>query len=708
LTKDAATTLVFTNNGGAPNADDATPVGCTASDNLPTGLAVGLSADTNSCAITGMPTTANATAVTVTVTATNASGSGNATVTLTVADAASLVAPALTDLVTRELTKDAAINLVFTNNGGAPNADDATPVGCTASNNLPTGLAVGLSADTNSCAITGSPATASATPVTVTVTATNASGNDNATVTLTVANPQTPLTAPALTNLGTRTLTTNTLADDIVFDNTGGAPNTTGVSTTGCAATGLPPALAAELTATLTTNGTSCALTGTPTTTTSDVTVTVTATNVNGSSMATVILTIVDGTSILTPPAQTPTLTAGTAIAANAPILIPTGSQTLAANSCAFVTTTGSGGSATTTNVSTLDGLSIATDTGTATGSAAPPAGCRITGTPAAAASPSIADRTYTITATGANGGSFTTTLTVSLRTNSDGPILPAERLTATATVGIDLMPPLTIANADVGADIASCAFLDADNNDEEVTTLKGLTVAVASAGRACQITGSPTTATVEALTVRARAAPTMVGAMDGVLSDATITITVTGVTAPVLPTPTNTAIDATIATAIAPITLTNTNSNNPAALVAGSCVLVSNTGDILDTLAGPGTGGDSSSGDGSGAKDGAGPGSRGGSGPRYTSNGLTLTTDVADNACTVTGTPTMLGDTVLRIRADKGTDTSNVITLTFTVERQDDMLTFNFETVTIIEGAVTKRFGDDSFSVPVIATSGE
>ena len=189
LTKDTATNIVFANTGGAPNADDATTVGCTASTNLPPGLTVGLSANKLSCAITGAPSTVNATAVTVTVTATNATGTDNATVSLTVADTPTptLAAPVLANIGTRALTKDTATTLAFTNTGGAPNADDATTVGCTASTNLPPGLTVGLSANKLSCAITGAPTAVNATAVTVTITATNATGNDTATVVLTVA-----------------------------------------------------------------------------------------------------------------------------------------------------------------------------------------------------------------------------------------------------------------------------------------------------------------------------------------------------------------------------------------------------------------------------------------------------------------------------------------------------------------------------------------
>ena len=76
-------------------------------------------------------------------------------------------------------------------------------------------------------------------------------------------------------------------------------------------------------------------------------------------------------------------------------------------------------------------------------------------------------------------------------------------------------------------------------------------------------------------------------------------------------------------------------------------------------------------------------------------------------SGCTITGTPTDLGSTVLRIRADNGTYTSNIITLTFTVERQANTLTFTFEPPTSVN-TVTNTFGDADITIPVTATSAE
>ncbi|MCA8838267.1 MAG: putative Ig domain-containing protein, partial [Proteobacteria bacterium] len=233
-----------------------------------------------------------------------ACGGGSKAAATTPTPTPTLAAPALTDLGVQMLTKDVAgANLVFANTGGAPNADNATPVGCTASANLPAGLAVGLSANKLSCAITGTPSAVTDAAVTVTVTATNATGSDNATVALTVTATPPPVTtpdAPVLADLvGTRTLTKDVAVDDLVFDNSGGSPNAATATVAGCMVTGLPAGLStpllADLSATLTADGTSCAITGTPTAATAGgatVTLTVTATNDTGSSMAVVAVTV--------------------------------------------------------------------------------------------------------------------------------------------------------------------------------------------------------------------------------------------------------------------------------------------------------------------------------------------------------------------------------------------------------------------------------
>ncbi|MCA8837439.1 MAG: hypothetical protein K8963_06275, partial [Proteobacteria bacterium] len=62
----------------------------------------------------------------------------------------------------------------------------------------------------------------------------------------------------------------------------------------------------------------------------------------------------------------------------------------------------------------------------------------------------------------------------------------------------------------------------------------------------------------------------------------------------------------------------------------------------------------------------------------------LTLTTDVTRNACTIDSTPDTLGTATLRIRADVGAFMSNVVTLTFTIERQSNDITIAPATASI------------------------
>ncbi|MCA8838418.1 MAG: hypothetical protein K8963_11305, partial [Proteobacteria bacterium] len=126
---------------------------------------------------------------------------GSSSPAATPATPTTLAAPVLANLADQTLTVDVALPaaLVFANTGGgALLANDATPTaGCAASANLPTGLAVTRTTNTNSCQITGTPATITTAPVTVTVTATNATGSDTADVALTVAAATT--TGPTLT-----------------------------------------------------------------------------------------------------------------------------------------------------------------------------------------------------------------------------------------------------------------------------------------------------------------------------------------------------------------------------------------------------------------------------------------------------------------------------------------------------------------------------
>ncbi|MCA8836679.1 MAG: putative Ig domain-containing protein, partial [Proteobacteria bacterium] len=120
-----------------------------------------------------------------------------------------LTAPDLTDQAAQTFTAGVALPaaVVFVNAaGGALLADDAVPAaGCLASAELPEGLAVLRTTDTDSCRIIGTPAVGSVGVYLVTVTAVNSAGTDvtPAAVTITVA-PATPVVSVPFNSLGTR------------------------------------------------------------------------------------------------------------------------------------------------------------------------------------------------------------------------------------------------------------------------------------------------------------------------------------------------------------------------------------------------------------------------------------------------------------------------------------------------------------------------
>ncbi|MCH9662245.1 MAG: Ig-like domain-containing protein [Gammaproteobacteria bacterium] len=469
------------------------------------------------------------------------------------------------------------------------------------------------------------------------------------------------LTAPSLTSLDAFTLTKDAVADTLVFANAGGAPQTGG-----CTAVGLPDGLVAGLSA----NGESCAISGAPSAVTSGVvTVMVTAVNTAGRSVANVMLTVVAEPAVATllAPATAPTLTVGAVIAGTEAIVISAGAHSLVADSCTFVAASQS--PAVGESLARLDGLTITTSAGGAAGTD----GCLIAGTLTPATALDAAERTYTVRARGAVGEGATVTLTVTLTVKvllaTRPPMLPVVDVTANAVDGVALAATLTVANAEGGADITECYFLDGSNDDAQVTDLDGLAIEAAEDGRACLITGTPLGAGVKTLKIRARSADDM--------DEATVIITVVATVSPVLAVAPAT-VDATLNTMIETITIRNNTATTP--LRAGSCVLVSDTGVVLRELANTNT--DSS-----------------GGGSDYTVNGLTLATDVEANACTVGGVPDTRGDNILRVRADIDGRMSNVVVLTFTV-RQDERIGF-------VDDGVVKIYGDLPFVYVATADSG-
>jgi PKD repeat protein len=131
------------------------------------GLPAGLSVNSGTGLISGTPTSAGTS--TVTLSATNGAGSGNATLTLTIAAAP---APAITSATTASGTVGAAFSYQIT----ATNAP--TSYGAA-------GLPAGLSVNSGTGLISGTPSSAGTS--TVTLSATNGGGTGSATLTLTVA-----------------------------------------------------------------------------------------------------------------------------------------------------------------------------------------------------------------------------------------------------------------------------------------------------------------------------------------------------------------------------------------------------------------------------------------------------------------------------------------------------------------------------------------
>ncbi len=147
-----------------------TLTGCTVSPALPAGLSLA----TTTCAISGTPT-ATQTATNHTVIAANATGSITSTISITV----NPVSPTSLTYTGSPFTFTRGTAITNLTPTFAPSGVNITS--CTANPALP----AGLSLDTTTCAISGTP-TASQTATNHTITASNAGGNATATISVTV------------------------------------------------------------------------------------------------------------------------------------------------------------------------------------------------------------------------------------------------------------------------------------------------------------------------------------------------------------------------------------------------------------------------------------------------------------------------------------------------------------------------------------------
>nr|MCA8837204.1 hypothetical protein [Pseudomonadota bacterium] len=363
--------------------------------------------------------------------------------------------------------------------GGGASAGAATQVVtlCTIVPDLPGGLAIDVSADGRSCALSGTPAQVAA-PTVYTVTAANDSGSGRTALTIAIVHPE-PVLASALSlgggGGGEFILTIGTTIEPVVFVNSGAEPQ----AVTQCT---VIPNLPSGLSLAVSNDGHSCALSGTPTPSAtaitptltevavtnalavSTTTYTVTATNSGGSSDATIDLAVVLPAPNLAG-VEALTLTAGTTI--EPVVFVNSGAQPQVVAQCTVMP-------------DLPQGLSLAvSDNG---------GSCALTGSPAldVAAAPTIAvtPTAYTVTATNSGGSSA---IVLEITVNPAAPDLPDSPVTATAISGTPI-ETLSITNANNASVITNCLYVS-DSGDTSAV-FDGLNVAVGTMGQSCDIDG--------------------------------------------------------------------------------------------------------------------------------------------------------------------------------------------------------------------------
>jgi len=275
------TTAINATIGQAISIDTPTVTGTTPTFSVSPSLPTGLSLNVSTGVISGTPTTAVAQA-TYTVTASNSAGSITEALSITVN--AAVIVP--TALIYPTPTINATVGQAITTE--IPTVSGTSPIIFSVATALP----VGLTLNTSTGAISGTP-TAVAAEFVYVVSATNSAGSTNASLFITVS----PVVAPSVTLAYPQNSITAAVGDLLPSD----IPSVTGTPTT----FSIMPALPAGLSL----NASTGVISGLPTATASQATYTVTGSNSSSTATASIEITIISGVTTLLKLGQTQNIT---------------------------------------------------------------------------------------------------------------------------------------------------------------------------------------------------------------------------------------------------------------------------------------------------------------------------------------------------------------------------------------------------------------